>query len=750
MPTITKITLDASEYRKELEAVVAETRSASDSLTEIAPEINVPVSVDAAPLEQIPEALAKTDTAAQKTGGILAKLIPSSLREQAAQAFGAIREEMNKTQGGAGNFLGKFLAGGGAIGIIVAGIASLGRIAMTVYNNWIGGMKEAGEMAQRNAASIRETAEANEQLRQKADGYLSRLSELSSAERLSNSNKAEARKLIADLAKSYGDLGIKLDETAGKLTGVDEAMVKKLQRDKDRRIAEMEAELKQLQADNNVQADIRDNAGFSGWWLLGIPQLLRWDRYTRIGGEAQATEAGQKIEENNKRAMELRRQIHEQRRSDPGAEYRAKRKAENEDLAERNQERNRSFEQRKSDDAFNTAKDINVKIANRRQAISTERSSRQRVVAETALDSAQADYRKAQSAGDQDGMLDAEKRIQQAKQTILESDEKIYAFEQQIEALNRQRAEAVKKITDQAQYELDYNKLIIAGEFEKAAALKLEKELRDQNLKLSEEEKKKILEQREALQKQDTAKRISEAKEEVALQQLLVDGKYEEYELEKLKLEAKRQGKKLTDEEAKALREQLEAQRQLEAQKRLDESRAELEIQRAILNGEYEKAEALRLQLEQKKANRQYSEAELEEIKKQNAERRKLALGQKLQEQAYGLYGQAMERAGRGREFEEQKALRDAEKAKGGKLTDEETAMVRQMSAISYAMANTRETSLGDTSVKTNSLTARGGFAGGAKLPETDKINREIANTNKQQLEQMKQIAAICEKLGAF
>ena len=96
-------------------------------------------------------------------------------------------------------------------------------------------MKEAGELAQRNAANIRETAEANEQLRQKSDGYLSRLSELSSAEQLSSANKAQARKLIADLAKSYGDLGIKLDETTGKLSGVDEAMAKKLQRDKDRR-----------------------------------------------------------------------------------------------------------------------------------------------------------------------------------------------------------------------------------------------------------------------------------------------------------------------------------------------------------------------------------------------------------------------------------------------------------------------------------------------------------------------------------
>jgi len=191
--------------------------------------------------------------------------------------------------------------------------------------------------------------------------------------------------------------------------------------------------------------------------------------------------------------------------------------------------------------------------------------------------------------------------------------------------------------------------------------LKLKKELKDQNLKLSEEEKKKILEQREALQRQDVAKQIAEAKEEVALQQLLVDGNYEAYEAEKLRLEMKRQGKQLTEEETKNL-------------------------------------------LEQQKA-----------LKEQN-------LRKNLQDQAYGLYGQTMERAGLGQEFAEQKALRDARKAKGGNLTGEETAMVKQLSELSYKMANTREASLGDTSIKTNSLTARGGFAGGAKLPETDKI----------------------------
>ena len=437
MATVCKITLDAAEYRKELEAVVAESRAAAGSLANLPdrqvsvtadatqakaaveelartppPEIDVPVTADAAQLETVREELEQTDASARKTGGILSRLIPESLRNKAAQAFGAVRSEMTKTQGGAGKFLESFLAGGGAIGIIAAGVASLGKIAATVYNNWIGGMKEAGELAQRNAASIRETAEANEQLRQKSDGYLSRLSELSSAEQLSNSNKAEARKLIADLTKSYGDLGVKLDETTGKLSGVDEAMVKKLQRDKDRRIAEMETELKQLQADNAAQAQVRDNAGVPVWFGGDV----------RLGGESDIKEAGQKIEENNKHAMELRRQLREQRRADPAAEYRAKRQAENADLSEGYRERSRSFEQRKSDDAFNAAQDIDAKIANRRQAIDAERGGRQRAEAEAALGSAQTDYEKARRSGDRDGMLSAEKQILLAKQAILASD----------------------------------------------------------------------------------------------------------------------------------------------------------------------------------------------------------------------------------------------------------------------------------------------------------------------------------------
>lgn len=649
MPTVCKITLDATEYRRELAAVVAEsreaagslsnlpdkkvsvtadTRQAKDAVEEVAKtaqeEINVPVTTDPAPLETAQDALQQTDVSARKTGGILSKLIPESLRSRASQVFGAIRQEMTKTEGGAGKFLETFLAGGGAIGILVGGVLGLGKVVSTVYNNWINGMKEAGELAQQNAESIRETAEANEQVRQKTDGYLSRLSELSTAEQLSNSNKAEALKLISDLRKSYGDLGIVLDETTGKLSGVDEAMVKKLQRDKDQRIRELETELKQLQSDNAAQADVRDNAGVKVWGFRG--QKGGFFSELTFGGEADIKEAGQKIAENAKRMMELRRQLGELRRTDSVADYRAKRQAENADMAAEVKKRTDAFAQRRSDDAFNTETDFNRRLANRESLRVAELKKRQEIAA--ALSGAQRDYDAARFSGNRDGMLSAETRLLQEKQRLLAADERIHAINQQIDSLYRQQDESYNRLFDAAQNEIDYNALILAGEQEKAAALKLEQELKAQNLKISKEEMQILLEQRRKLGSQN--------------------------------------------------------------------------------------------------------------------------LQRNLQDQAYSLFGQAMSRAGRGREFEEQKALRDAERTKGSALSSEERELVSRLAAVSFSLSTARDMQLGDTSIRTNALTARGGFAGGAKLPETDKINREIATTGKQQLEQMKTITQICEKLGSF
>ena len=93
-----------------------------------------------------------------------------------------------------------------------------------------------------------------------------------------------------------------------------------------------------------------------------------------------------------------------------------------------------------------------------------------------------------------------------------------------------------------------------------------------------------------------------------------------------------------------------------------------------------------------------------------------------------------MQKAGQGREAEQEKALRAARDIKRGELTPEESALVKQLAELNYTMQNPGRTALdtiGGAEIKTNSLTARGGFSGGAVAPDKDRINRAIEGYNK-------------------
>ena len=192
------------------------------------------------------------------------------------------------------------------------------------------------------------------------------------------------------------------------------------------------------------------------------------------------------------------------------------------------------------------------------------------------------------------------------------------------------------------------------------------------------------------------------------------------------------------------------AQRQLDAKRQLDESREVLAIQQALVKGEYDKAEALRLQLEQRKAGRQYSASELAEIKKQNAERQSLNLQRGMQDQAWGSYIDILKRTGNGKQAEMETALRNAERTKGGKLTNEETELVKRLTELTHSLGSARGASLGDTSIRTNELTARGGFAGGVRLPEAERYNEAMLSSSKRIEGYLPEIKAILSKLGYY
>ena len=195
---------------------------------------------------------------------------------------------------------------------------------------------------------------------------------------------------------------------------------------------------------------------------------------------------------------------------------------------------------------------------------------------------------------------------------------------------------------------------------------------------------------------------------------------------------------------------QIDKQRNEEAKKMTDQAAFELEYNRLIAAGEYDKAAALKQEYELKQRNLKLTEAEKQAILDNQKAQKALNLQISSRDKARDLKWQMMEKAGQGKEASEQRALYDAEKTKGSKLTDSEIDATKKLHELSWNMQNMRDQQFGDLSIKTNSLTARGGFQGAAVVPDSDKYNREISMTNKTMLGVLQRIERLCDKFGKF
>ena len=286
MPTVVTLELNAEKYERDLSEAVAQSHAAAAKIAAAvgSEELHATVKVDSS---EVDEAAAKVDDLKKNDGesvnisvnveqvgdlkgvsGDLADVKKTAEKVPSKTFIGAIGDDLKgawknltDVQGSFKKLFSTIGAGGGGIAILAAGLMSLVKIGTWIKEQFDKAKYAVAELFAANAQSIREAAEVNEKMRQTTDGYMSKLGDLANAEKLSNSQKAEAIRLIAALSKSYGDLGVRIDEATGRITGLDEAMIKKIRRDRDRRDAELKAENKELAAEQKVQAEIRDNAG---------------------------------------------------------------------------------------------------------------------------------------------------------------------------------------------------------------------------------------------------------------------------------------------------------------------------------------------------------------------------------------------------------------------------------------------------------------------------------------------------------
>ena len=760
MPAKLSLTLDAAKYQQQLEAVVqstrqaaaqmstnltsdqkvtvsADTAAAENALASLpqAPDQEVTITADTDPAEQsisvIPEApdqeivvTADTKPAEKALSDLTDKAdkVVSQSTDNAAKStekaaksasfsLKSVWKEITNLDGGAKNLVKTILAGGGLIGIVMDGVQSVVKLCTMALDAMAAKGKEAAETHRQIADSTAEAAANSERLKQSSNEAITQLSAMANAAKLSNAEQEKAVSLIAQLSRQYGDLGLSVDKATGKIKGLGTAIVEKETRDTQRQIRSIEAQLKERR---NAREQEDRNVSDAGYNLAKINKAMNWlnpfgivknlsgqtDRENaalgldeiQIGGEQDAKDAAARRAEDDKKIMELEMQRQEAKKklAELAKKQLEQTRIQNAALEEEKKEREKQAKYRTADNELGRMKYAEDKIANRQALIDSEKKDNEVLRARTAAAKADMDrYAPGAKEADAQKYADAQRVYLQNAAEQAKSDEKIAGWQNQIKQLEYERAEARKRILEQSAFELEYNRLILAGEFDKAAALKQEYELKQQKLKLSDKDKQSLLDQQKAMERLSAQKMIAEVKEQVRLNQLLLNGQYAEYEAEKLRIEQKKQAKQFTEAETKAIVEQTEI------------------------------------------------------LKRQS-------LQKSQRDQAQDLKWRTMEAAGKGKEASEQRALWDAERTKGRKLTDSEIAATKKLHELTWQFDNRRGPDFGDLSIRTNNLTQRGGFQGGAVVPDAEKYNRQIVAENKAIHTILERIDSTVNELGKF
>ena len=756
-----KLRLNAEEYRAELEKVIAETKAAGADLSSLGGgSAQTEVKVTATGTEEVQQALAaipeekpvevksQADTAPidrlqQKLDRLKDKKV-TVVAEAKTAPVDNLNNKMDATAGkakglggwlknafsqGLGENIGKGATAIGAVGavagaavppvgalaavvnaltssiaIITAALAALVAIGAAVWDKMTVSAEEYAATAENMAKDAERQQQKMQELEQKTANYVQRLRELNSLESDGNATMRETSAILDVLQQDFGDLGAIVDESTGKIKNLQEVL-DKLEGRKNQKKTEADQKAVDAQMAKAKAAYMKARGedyfttewGAADEWDAGMTEDDLIARRDDDQNNSDQRSGYQEALDALRKAKELQDQI--KSRAKTGYDNEEQRLAAFAEKAKEAASAASALDRYARDrkladidyemshptsamDPFNTKF---VGLHKQKDLLQQEAEKATRRFRDTYNQ-----YRDVNITDPQtEKELQAKAAIDAAELEMLKAKDAVRSKEREILELEESRKEAVRQLTDAAKYELEYNDLLAKGEYQKVEALKLEKELKSQNLVLSQQEKDEILAARAALKEQASAKRISDAREETALQRLIVQGRYEEYQIMKMELEAKRAGRELTEKERDAVLEQVRA-------------------------------------------------------------RKSLDLTQSLQNRADSLAEKLAGQSGQGEAYAVQKALRDAERSKGFALTDDERSLTERLAKMEFSLANPGRGSI-DTlkgaEIQSNDLTARGGFASGAVVPEKDRIAQAIEGHTKSIRDKMTEVVNLQNSL---
>ena len=216
-------------------------------------------------------------------------------------------------------------------GIIAAGAASAIKLVAWGFEQMDKPMIENAAMWKRNNENMKETAAGWAEQRQKQNEALEALKGYNDKTELSSVEQLKMAESLKVLKQGFGDLGIEIDHSTGKIANFDKVSAAYQRKMIDREKSEIQAQIKNLENEKRAQVEIRDTAG--------VPI---WGGDTRIGGEEVMLAAGKEIDRIASEQSKLRKRLSELNRLNPEKDSLKLKNAQWEDAS-------RQFERRQND-----------------------------------------------------------------------------------------------------------------------------------------------------------------------------------------------------------------------------------------------------------------------------------------------------------------------------------------------------------------------------------------------------------------
>lgn len=192
---------------------------------------------------------------------------------------------------------------------------------------------------------------------------------------------------------------------------------------------------------------------------------------------------------------------------------------------------------------------------------------------------------------------------------------------------------------------------------------------------------------------------------------------------------------------AQAEKQALQAKmRQLQMQKQIEEMQkrakdyyddrksdldAEYAIQHALLKGMYDLAEQTKIINELKKQGIIVDQKQIDAIKQKQALLKGVSVDRSLKQQGYSILDKV---GAKDKNYQYERRIRELEEANGVSLTQTQKDKVKTLVDLQFKLDDLQKIKpdFSELQIKTNELTARGGFAGGAVMPDIEAIDKQI------------------------